>query len=377
MKIVIAPDSFKETLNAKEVASCIRNGFKKVFNTASIINIPMADGGEGTVQALVDTCEGEIIYTHVHNPLGKKIRAFYGILHEQKTAVIEMATASGLELLHDNEKNPLLTSSYGFGELINDALERGIKKFIFGLGGSATNDAGIGMLQALGVKFLDKHNQEVKQGAQYIHEIISIDDSILKEKFKNTKIEVACDVKNILCGKNGASYTFAKQKGADVEMIKTLDETLLQFSKLCKKKYKTNNEKIEGSGAAGGLGFGLITFLNAQLKSGIDIVIEKVGLEEEIKDATLVITGEGKMDAQSIYGKTPIGVAKLAKKYDKNVIAICGCVDQGYEAVYNHGIDVVFDATPIGSDFKTVKLNAKKNLELTALNVAKCLKMNV
>jgi len=376
MNIVIAPDSFKETLSAQDVAQTIQKGFQRVFKDATFINIPLADGGEGTVEAMVSATNGKIIKVKVLDPLQREIEAYYGLLDEN-TAVIEMATSSGLELLKEDEKNPMNTTTYGFGQLINHALENGVKNFVLGLGGSATNDCGIGMLQALGVKFFDEKQNELPIfGAKYIKDIKSFDASFLDEKFKDINIQVACDVKNPLCGQNGASFVFGKQKGASESMIKELDNSILDFAKLCEDKLNKNTKDIEGCGAAGGLGFALITFVNAKLKSGIDIVMEKVGLEKHIKNASLVITGEGKIDSQTINGKTPIGVAKLAKKYDKKVIAICGCLGDNYELVYEHGIDAVFDITPISMDFETIKKESKRNLELTAYNVAKVLDMN-
>lgn len=376
MKIVIAPDSYKETLKASEVADIIESGFKKVFKDASFCKVPLADGGEGTAEALKDATDGQEFECEVLDPLERKIKTSYVKLGNSNIAVIEMAKASGLELLSQDEKNPLETTTYGVGQLIKDAFENGISKFILGLGGSATNDCGIGMLQALGVKFFDKDNQELPIiKAKYIDKIVSFDIKAL-EKYKNISIEVACDVKNPLCGQNGASFVFGKQKGADDETIKFLDKSLEKFADLCELKFGIKTKEIEGTGAAGGLGFALVTFFNAKLKSGIDIVIENVGLEKEIKDATFVITGEGKIDSQTIYGKTPIGVAKLAKKYDKKVIAIAGCTSKGYELVYEYGIDAVFDVTPISMDFETIKKEAKYNLEQTAYNIAKVLKMN-
>lgn len=378
INILIVPDSFKETLEAKKVCKIIKKSFRKVFKDAKIKTLALADGGEGSVKSLASNSKSELIKTKVLNPLGKRIDSFYGIVN--KTAIIEMAAASGLELLKENEKNPMLTSTYGFGELINHAITQDINKVILCLGGSATNDAGLGMLQALGVSFKDKNDKEVKQGAKYLKDIKTIDLKNLKNKFKNIQIEVACDVDNILCGKKGASYTFARQKGADLKMIKTLDKNLNYFSNICKKhnisKLK-KTEDIKGSGAAGGLGYALITFLDACLKSGFKIISEELKLEKYIKKADLIITGEGKMDSQTIYGKTPIGVAKLAKKHNKKVIAICGCLEKGYEIVLEHGIDSVFSSTSISSDFETIKKNAKKNLELSSLNIAKCLKMDL
>ena len=377
MKIVIAPDSYKETLSAKEVANTIEAGFKKVFKNAEFIKVPLADGGEGTVRALVDATSGSIKKVCVKDPLQRDIEAYYGVLGDNKTAVIEMATASGLELLREDEKNPLETTTYGFGQLIKDAYEKGLRSFILGLGGSATNDCGIGMLQALGVRFYDNNKNELPiVAAKYIEKIDSFDISSL-EKYKDINIEVACDVKNPLCGINGASFVFGKQKGADEKTIKVLDKSLEKFANLCEKSFNKKTKNIEGCGAAGGLGFALITFMNAKLKSGIDIVIQKVDLEKHIKDASLVITGEGKIDSQTIQGKTPIGVAKLAKKYGKQVIAIAGCTSNDYELVYDHGIDAVFDVTPISMPFETIKKDAKKNLELSAYNIAKVLSMKL
>lgn len=376
MNIIIAPDSYKETLSANEVANTIEKSFKKIFPKSNIEKIPLADGGEGTVKTLVDSKNGELIKKMTQDPLGRTICSFYGIINNGKTAIIEMATSSGLELLKEEEKNPLLTSTYGFGQLINHALQKGVKEFILGLGGSATNDAGIGMLQALGAKFYNNQNQEISRDAKEIDQITSMDISSLEKKFKDIKINVACDVINPLCGKNGASYVFGKQKGADEEMIKQLDFNLSHFANLCEKTFNKSTQNIEGAGAAGGLGFALVTFLNAHLQSGIELVMNSVDLEKKIQKADLVITGEGKMDTQSIQGKTPIGVAKLAKKYDKKVIAIAGCLDEGYEIVYDYGIDAIFACTPISNDFETIKMNANKNLELTALSIAKTLKMN-
>jgi len=378
MNILIAPDSFKETMSAKEVSSIIRKSFQRVFETANIIEVPLADGGEGTVEALIDSTNGKLIKCEVLNPLLKPIEASYGVLGDNQTAVIEMASSSGLELLKENEKNPLNTSTYGFGQLINHALDNGIKKLILGLGGSATNDAGIGMLQALGVEFYDKDENLMKiLCAKDIKDIKSFHIKALEQKFKDVDIKVACDVINPLCGINGASYVFSPQKGADKKMVELLDSCLLNFANLCESYFNKDTKDIEGCGAAGGLGFALITFLDGKLLRGIDIVIDSVNLEEKIKTADLVITGEGKIDSQTIQGKTPIGVARLAKKHNKKVIAICGCTSNDYEIVYKHGIDLVFDITPNSMSFEDIKKNSKKNLKQTAYNVALCLSMNI
>jgi len=307
--------------------------------------------------------------------MGKTINSYYGILGDKKTAVIEMATACGLDLLTPEEKNPLECSTYGFGQLILDAINKGISSFILGLGGSATNDAGIGMLQALGVKFLDKDKNEIGFGAKYIQDISYIDTHLLDKRLFDIKFKVACDVTNILCGKEGASHVFGPQKGATASMVEHLDTSLYNFALLCEKTFDRKTKIIKGCGAAGGLGFGLITFLNASLLSGIDIVLNKVQLDEHIKDADLVITGEGKMDAQTAKGKVPTGVARRAKRYDVNVIAICGAVEEGYEEVYKHGIDAVFDTTPGVASLNEVLKNAKNNIKTTSQNIARLLKL--
>jgi len=378
MKIVIAPDSFKESLSAIEVASAIEAGFKAIYPYAKYVKVPMADGGEGTVQAMVDATSGQIVKTNVKNPLGKDITSFYGILGDEKTAVIEMAAACGLDLLKENEKNPFNTSTYGFGELIIHALDQGITNFIFGLGGSATNDAGVGMLQALGVKFYNEKHEEIGFGAKFIKEMLNIDASHLDKRLENCTIRVACDVTNPLCGPTGASHTFGKQKGANEQMREELDHSLGHFAKLCENKLdKFDNQasQAQGSGAAGGLGFALMTFLHVELKSGIDTVLNQIHLEEEFKDASLVITGEGKMDCQTIYGKTPVGVALLAKKYDLPVIAICGALEEGYEVVYEYGIDAVFNTIAKPEPLSDILKNAKQNLQSTSRNIAKILKL--
>ncbi len=375
MKIVIACDSFKEALSSQQAATAIEEGFKTVYPDASYIKVPVADGGEGTVQALVNATSGTTIKANVKNPIGENIDSYYGILGDRKTAVIEMATACGLDLLNEDEKNPMLTHTYGFGELILDALNKGITEFILGLGGSATNDAGIGMLQALGVNFYDKNDKEIGLGAQYIKDIKSIDTKNLDKRLKNIKFRVACDVTTTLCGKDGATYTFGAQKGANAKMIKELDSDIYNFALLCEEKFERKTKNIKGSGAAGGLGFGLLTFLNASLLSGVDIVLNRINLNEKLKDASLVITGEGKIDAQTSKGKVPVGVARRAKKYNIPVIAICGAVEKGYEEVYSQGIDAVFDTTPKIMTLEDALKNAKQNIKSTASNIARVLKL--
>jgi len=376
MKIVIAVDSFKESLSSKEVASAIEDGFKTVYPNATYVKIPVADGGEGTVQALVDATKGKTVNVKVKNPLGKEITSYYGILGDDKTAVIEMATACGLDLLEEHEKSPLECSTFGFGQLILDALDKGINSFILGLGGSATNDAGIGMLQALGVKFLDHEKKEIGFGAKYIQDIKHIDTSKLDSRLRNIKFKVACDVTNILCGEQGATYVFGPQKGLTPDQLPKLDGHIQNFAHLCEQTFERKTQIIKGCGAAGGLGFGLITFLNASLLSGIDIVLNRVNLDQALEGASLLITGEGKMDSQTINGKVPVGVARRAKKKNLNVIAICGALENGYEEVYEHGIDAVFDTVQKVDSLQNVLLNARQNVKSSAQNIARVLKLN-
>ena len=342
MKVVIAPDSFKGSLSASAVSGNIEKGVRKVFEFADILSIPMADGGEGTVQSLVDSTKGVIISTKVKGPLLKEVDAFYGILGDGITAVIEMAAASGLPLLREEERNPMKTTTYGTGELIKHALDKGCKKIIIGIGGSATNDGGAGMIKALGAKLLDKDGNDIGYGGGYLDKIEVIDLSNMDERFKSCKIVAACDVDNPLIGLRGASHVFGPQKGADPEMVKILDKNLEHYAEVVERTIGISIKDFPGAGAAGGLGGGLMAFLGAELKRGIDIVIEATGFEEKIKDADLVITGEGMMDYQTQYGKTPYGVAQVAKKYNIPVIAIVGSIGHNAEALYDLGFSGIF-----------------------------------
>lgn len=339
MKIVIAPDSFKGSLTAVEVADAVEEGVKSVFYDAKIIKIPLADGGEGTVQCLVNATGGKVLQEEVINPLGKKIDASYGILGDQKTAVIEMAEASGITLISSEERNPLITTTYGTGQLIKSALDRGCKKMIIGIGGSATNDGGAGMVQALGVRLLDKQNKEVGFGGAELINIHHIDINQMDQRISKLEILVASDVKNPLCGPSGATRIYGPQKGATEEMMVALEEALDHFARIIDEALDKDVKNIPGAGAAGGLGAGLMAFLDAKLKSGIKIIIEAVKLEEAVKDADFVITGEGKIDNQTIYGKVPVGVAKIAKKYHIPVMAIGAIIDQDAEIVHKYGVD--------------------------------------
>jgi len=344
MKIVIAPDSFKGTLTAMEVAENIELGIKRVVPEAEIYKVPMADGGEGTLQALVDAHNGSKITKRVTGPLGKTIEAEFGLLEKENTAVIEMASASGLPLISENERNPMETTTYGTGELIAAALEYDIDKIIIGIGGSATNDGGVGMAQALGVRFKDNDGNEIGFGGKELSKIDTIDLSSLNHRIKEVNVLVACDVNNPLYGANGAAYTYAPQKGADDFMVKILDENLKYFNNIINEELSIDLQSIPGSGAAGGLGGGLAAFLDAELVSGVDIILAANNMREKIIGADIVITGEGKIDGQSLQGKTPFGVGKLSREYGVPTIAIAGSIGKNAEKVLGKEIKCIFTA---------------------------------
>jgi len=341
MKIVVAPDSFKCSLTAVEVSGAIEQGVREIFPEAEIVKIPMADGGDGTVQCLVNATGGEILREKVTGPLGDEVLASYGILGDKKTAVIEMAEASGLTLVPENKRNPLITTTYGTGQLIKAALDQGCRKMIIGIGGSATNDGGAGMVRALGVKLLDKEEKEIGFGGGELKKVFRIDTKCLDNRLSETKVLIASDVSNPLCGPKGASRIYGPQKGATPEVIKELDESLAYFAEIIKRDLNKDVKDIPGAGAAGGLGASLMAFLDAELRPGIEIIIEIVKLEQAIKDANLVITGEGKIDSQTIYGKAPIGVAKIAKKYNIPVIAVAAIISDDAEIVHQYGINTL------------------------------------
>ncbi len=370
MKIVIAPDSFKESLSALEAANAIERGFKSVFPNAEYIKMPMADGGEGTVQSLVDATNGIIEERIVSGPLGEPVKAFFGLMGDRKTAVIEMAAASGLHLVPMNDRNPLITSTRGTGELISAALDLGVKHLIIGIGGSATNDGGAGMVQALGGKLLDESGNDIGPGGGALAQIRTIDLSGLDDRLKEVQIEVACDVDNPLTGPRGASAIFGPQKGATPELVELLDQNLSHFADVAERTLGKSFRDIEGAGAAGGLGASLLAFLNADLKRGIRIVLDAVNFEEVVKDADLVITGEGRIDGQTVYGKTPIGVAKAAKKYGVPVIGIAGSLSLDSEVVHEHGIDALFSIVPGITTLPDAFENAAHYMERTCRNIA-------
>ncbi|WP_175073835.1 glycerate kinase [Terribacillus sp. AE2B 122] len=374
MKIVIAPDSYKESLSALEVANAIERGFKMIFPDAVYNKMPMADGGEGTVQSLVDATNGKIEERTVTGPLGKPVKAFFGLMGDGETAVIEMAAASGLHLVPTEDRNPLTTSTKGTGELISAALDLGVQHIIIGLGGSATNDGGAGMIQALGGRLLDEAGKDIGDGGGALAQLAVIDLAGLDNRLKDVRVEVACDVDNPLTGPRGASAIFGPQKGATPDMVELLDKNLSHFADIAEKALGKSFRDIEGVGAAGGLGASLLAFLNADLKRGIDIVLHAVDFEEAVKDADLVITGEGRIDSQTIYGKTPIGVAKAAKKYGVPVIGLAGSLSKDSDVVYEHGIDVLFSIVPGVVTLPEAFEHAAEYMEKTARNIAASMK---
>lgn len=378
-KFVVAVDSFKGSLSTFEAGDAVKTGIMRLFSDARIVISPIADGGEGTVDAIVSKNNGEMVQVKVCDPLGREITAEYGVIRNTKTAVMEMASASGITLLTDNERNPLNTTTFGFGQMIKDAVNKGIRRFVIGIGGSATNDGGTGMLQALGFEFLDKDGRAIQKGAKGLKDLVLIKtDKALKE-LSECEFVVACDVRNPLCGDMGCSRIFGPQKGADDEMIKDMDLWLSSYAELTKTVFPLSDSDYPGTGAAGGMGFALMSYLGAQLKSGIRIVMEETGLEEEIKDADLVITGEGRLDGQSHMGKVPAGVAEIAKKYNKPVIAFSGSVTDDADKLNEYGIDAFFPIvrTPCSLDEAMDKDNASKNLSDTVYQVMRLINTKI
>ena len=364
-------------MTALEVAEAIETGFKRVFPNWEYVKVPMADGGEGTVQSLVDATRGSIKYTEVVDPLGRKIKAAYGISGDGKQAIIEMAAASGLELLKDSERDAMNTTSWGLGDLIRAALDEKVDYILVGIGGSATNDAGAGMIQSLGGKLLDENGEQIPYGGASLDKLTTIDLSTLDPRLKRVTIEVACDVNNPLTGPDGASYVYGPQKGADEEEVKELDQNLKHFSNVIRQDLEVDIEKEPGAGAAGGVGGAMLAFLGAELRKGGELIVEMLDLEEIVKTADLVITGEGGINHQTVYGKTPIVVAKTAKKYEVPVIALAGSISEGYEKVYDNGINAVFsilsEVTPLEETLK----DGFKNVERTAQNLAALLNIDL
>ncbi|HGS4650702.1 TPA: glycerate kinase [Vibrio cholerae] len=371
MKVVIAPDSFKESLTAKQVCDAIQAGLARVWHDAKFVAIPVADGGEGTVQSLVDATQGRLVEVKVMGPQGKRVEAFYGMLGDNQTAVIEMAAASGLHHVPLAQRDPKLTTSFGTGELIRHALDQGVTKLIIGLGGSATNDGGVGMLAALGARFTNADGDPIQLTGGGLRELTHIDLQDFDPRLQNCDILVACDVNNPLCGDKGASAVFGPQKGAMPEDVQLLDGALRQFGLLTEKVTGKMVLESAGAGAAGGMGAALLAYTQARLRPGIEIVLETVQLAYQVSDADLVITGEGRIDSQTVHGKTPMGVAKVAKRFDVPVLALCGCTGDNYQAVYQCGIDAVFAAVPRAMSLEDALKESDFNLADLAENVAR------
>lgn len=376
MKIVIAPDSYKESLTAKQVCQAVETGFKRVFPKAEYDSVPVADGGEGTVQSLVDATQGKIVEVDVSGPLGGKVTAFYGLLGDgSQTAAIEMAAASGLHHVPPELRDPKKTSTFGTGELIKAALDDGAKKLIIGLGGSATNDGGIGMMTALGVNFTDAQGNNIEPHGGSLKDIDNIDLKYVDKRLADFKIMVACDVNNPLCGDKGAAAVFGPQKGAGADDIKFLDDSLRHYGSKLLEILNADVAEVPGSGAAGGMGAAFLAFTRATLEPGIQLVLDAVDLSSRIADADLVITGEGRIDQQTIHGKTPMGVAQVAKKYNLPVVGIAGSLGEDHQVVSQCGIDAVFASTPKAMSLQEAMANAASNVSNVAENVAKLWKL--
>ena len=368
MRAVIAIDSLKGSLSSIEAGQAIAEGIRKADAKADVVIRPLADGGEGTVEALVCGMNGTLQHVKVTGPLGESVVCEYGIIAETKTAVIEMSGAAGITLVPDAKKNPLYTTTYGVGEVIRDAIEKGCRRFIVGVGGSATNDGGIGMLQALGYGFLNKDGQQVPFGAIGLKELETITDTYVLPELAECEFKIACDVTNPLCGENGCSAVYGPQKGANPSMIMEMDKWLRYYAALAREKFPKANPNESGTGAAGGLGFAFLTFTNAVLEPGIKIVLEETKLESYVKGADVVVTGEGRLDFQTAMGKAPVGVAGLAKKFDIPVLAFAGSVTKDATECNKNGIDAFF---PILRGISTLEEamkpeNAKQNLTDTA-----------
>ncbi|WP_251550422.1 glycerate kinase [Neobacillus muris] len=373
---LLAPDSFKESMTAKEVCEAMEIGIKRAIPDAECIHVPMADGGEGTVQSLVDATGGIILEKQVTGPLGTPVTAQYGVLGDGKTGVIEMASASGIHYVTKETKNPMITTTYGTGELIRDCIDRGITDIILGIGGSATNDGGTGMAAALGYKFLDKNGNKLPLGGGYLGDLYTIDTAEVIPQLKNINILVASDVTNPLCGERGASAVFGPQKGATPEMVQFLDGNLRHYGKIVKEQLGIDVVDVPGAGAAGGLGAGLLAFTNSTMKKGIEIVIEYTNLKEKMQNVDYCFTGEGGIDFQTKFGKAPFGVAQAAKSVNSGikVIALAGYVGQDVETLYDEGFDAIFGIVPGAADLETLLANGKVNVARTSESIARLLK---
>ena len=375
LKNVIAPDSYKESLSALEVATQIELGVKEIFPDADYVKVPMADGGEGTVQAMIEATQGRRVEVDVTDPLGQRIRSFYALTGEGCTAMIEMAAASGLALVPPAQRNPEVTTSYGTGELITAAMDAGARHLILGIGGSATNDGGAGMLQALGVKLLDKAGLSIGPGGAPLALLASIDASAMDARLLECTIEVACDVDNPLTGERGASAIFGPQKGATPAMVQALDANLQHFAQVILRDVGVDVADVAGAGAAGGMGAAMLAFLKGQLRPGCEIIAKAVGLDAAVHNADLVITGEGRIDQQTIFGKTPFGVATVARKHGVPVIGIAGSLGTNAQVVHAHGIDAIFSVLSRPCSIQEAVAEAEHNVRCAARNIAALLAM--
>ena len=342
MNITIAIDSFKGSLSSMEAGQAVAEGIRRVMPSAGIRIRPLADGGEGTTEALTAGLGGELKSLTVTGPLGRPVTASYGLIRERKMAVLEMASAAGLTLISQEERNPLEATTYGIGEMIRDAIGEGCRHFLVGIGGSATNDGGTGMLSALGFQFLDSEGHPIPLGAKGLENLARISAENARPELSQCSFHIACDVTNPLCGENGCSAVYGPQKGADPEMIRQMDQWMERYGDLAARTFPAADKEAPGAGAAGGLGFAFLTFLNGSLESGVGMVLKEINLKDDIRDADLVITGEGRLDAQTVMGKAPIGVAHLAKEYGKPVIAFSGAVTREAGLCNQHGIDAFF-----------------------------------
>ena len=374
---VLAPDSFKESMTAQQACQAMQKGIIKIFPDAHFIHVPMADGGEGTVDTLLLACGGQRVEVTVSGSLPEqKVRTYFALIDQGKTAVIEMAKANGLDLLPVELRNPLLTSTFGTGEMIRAALDYQVEKIIIGLGGSATNDAGAGMAQALGVRFYDTEEQELPIGLAgvQLHQVQQIDLTALDSRLQHTQIWIASDVTNPLTGVNGASAVFAPQKGADADMVQQLDANLQYFAEKIRQYCQIQVANVAGAGAAGGLAAGLMAFTGANLHSGVDLVIEQTQLAKHIAQADYVFTGEGGIDFQTKFGKTPLGVAKVTRQFNKPLFACAGYVGEGIDELYDEGFTAIFGILDRCCDLTTACQHGQQNLERTCENIARILK---
>ena len=377
MKILIASDSFKGSLSSLEVAEALEMGIKGTYDKVDIIKLPTADGGEGTLDAILSCLSGERISVRVKDPLGRIINSYYGLVDDGVTAIIEMAQASGIILIKEDEKNPLITTTYGTGQMILDAMEKGAKRIIIGLGGSATNDGGVGMAQALGISFRDKDGKEIGYGGGNLLQISSIDTTNIHPGVKDIDIIGISDVSNVFYGEQGASFVFGPQKGGSKKDIELLDAGLVHLSEKIKEYYSKDISSLKGSGAAGGLGGGIIAFLNGELQSGVEKVLDIIGFDKIAEEADLVITGEGRIDNQTKFGKVPVGVAKRAKLYNKPVIAIAGSVGDDIDDLYQMGIDLVLDIINKPMNLSYAMENAEKLMIDTGKTIGRFLKLKI